>query len=119
MAKSIAGTCYVKVDGEQLSLNGSLSCTMNTVVREAILGSNGVAGFSENPVAPTISGTFNVPKDFPVERLMSSTAMTVTAELANGMVFTLSDAFVSGEVSFSPNDGTVALTFTGVRGNWA
>ena len=119
MAKSIAGTCYVKVDGEQLSLNGSLACSMNTVTREAVMGSTGVAGYSETPVAPTVSGTFNVTEEFPIERLMESTAMTVTAELANGMVFTLSDAFVSGEASFSPNDGTVSLTFTGVRGNWA
>ena len=119
MSKRIAGTCYVKVDGEQLSLSGSLSCSMNTVVREAQMGSTGVAGYSENPVAPTISGTFNFMEEFPIEKLMEQTSMTVTAELANGKVFTLSEAFVSGEVQASPNDGTVSITFTGVRGNWA
>ena len=115
----IAGTCYVKVNSEQLSLNGSLTCTMNSVTREAIMGSTGVAGFSETPVAPSISGTFNVGPDFPLDTLMSQTDMTVTAELANGMVFTLSDAFVSGDVSYSPSDGTVSITFTGSRGNWS
>ena len=55
MAKAIAGACYIKVDGEQLSVNGSVSCLANTVTREAIMGSTGVAGFSETPVAPTIS----------------------------------------------------------------
>ena len=119
MAKTIAGACYIKVDGQQLSLNGSLSCLANTVTREAIMGSTGVAGYSENPVAPTITGTFNVTEDFPLQKVVSSTSMTVTAELANGMVFTLSDAFVSGEVSFSASDGTVQLTFTGVRGSWS
>lgn len=119
MAKTIAGACYIKVDGEQLSLNGALSCVANTVVREAVMGSTGVAGYSENPVAPTITGTFNVQPDFPMEKLMSNTSMTVTAELANGMVFTLSDAFVSGEASFSASEGTMQLTFTGERGSWS
>lgn len=117
--KRISGACYIKVDGEQLSLSGSLTCLANSVVREAVMGSTGVAGFSENPVAPTITGTFNVGAEFPLEKVTSSTAMTVTAELANGMVFTLSDAFVSGEVSYSASDGTVQLTFTGVRGSWS
>lgn len=115
----ISGICYIKVNGEQLSLNGSLTCTMNTVTREAVMGSTGVAGFSETPVAPTISGTFNVGSDFPIDTLMQTTDMTVTAELANGMVFTLSEAFVSGEAQYSPSDGTVSLTFTGVKGNWS
>lgn len=117
--KSIAGTCYVKVDGEQLSLSGSLTCSMTETVREAVMGSLGVAGYSETPIAPTISGTFNVTSDFPMDSLLNNTDMTVTAECANGMVFTLSGAFVSGEVSYSPNDGTVQLTFTGEKGNWS
>lgn len=119
MAKPIAGACYIKVDGEQLSLNGSLTCLANTVTREAIMGSTGVAGYSETPVAPTITGTFNVQSEFPLEKLTTSTSMTITAELANGMVFTLSDAFVSGEASVSASDGTIQLTFTGVRGSWS
>lgn len=119
MTKSLAGTCYVKVNGEQLSLNGSLTCTMNEVTREAILGSTGVAGYSETPIAPSISGTFVVTPDFPMQTIVDDTDMTVTAELANGMVYTLSGAFVSGEVSYSPSDGTVQLTFTGEKGNWS
>lgn len=119
MAKAIAGACYIKVDGEQLSVNGSVSCLANTVTREAIMGSTGVAGFSETPVAPTISGTFNMTKAFPLEKITSATDMTITAELANGMVFTLSDAFVTGEVSFGASEGTVSITFTGTRGSWS
>ena len=119
MGKKIAGTCYVKVDGEQLSLNGSLSIRMNEVTREAIMGSTGLAGFSEVASAPTISGTFNITPDFPLQTLMSQTDMTVTAECANGMTFTLSGAFVSGDTDFAPNDGTATLTFTGEKGNWS
>ena len=118
MAKRIAGTCYVKVNGEQLSLNGSMTCTMSDVNREAVLGSNGVAGYSESPVAPSIIGTFNVTTDFPLETLMDTTDMTVTAELANGMVYTISDAFVSGETNYSASDGNISLTFVGMRGSW-
>lgn len=119
MARTIAGICYVKVDGEQLSLSGNLSISMAEVTREAVMGSLGVAGCSETPVAPTITGTFNVDEKFPIDTLLRNTNMTVTAECANGMVFTLSGAFVSGEVSYTPGEGTVQLTFTGDKGNWS
>lgn len=119
MAKTIAGICYIKVDGEQLSLSGSLSISMAEVTREAVMGSLGVAGCSETPVAPSLTGTFNVDEAFPISALLNNTNMTVTAECANGMVFTLSGAFVSGEVSYTPGEGTVQLTFTGEKGNWS
>ena len=119
MAKSIAGVCYVKVDGEQLALQGSLACSMSSVTREPQIATIGVVGYSETPIAPSISGTFFVPNDFPMERLMSATDMTIVAELANGKVFTLSDAFVAGEATVSASDGTTSLTFNGIKGNWA
>jgi hypothetical protein len=79
MARTIAGICYVKVDGEQLSLSGNLSISMAEVTREAVMGSLGVAGCSETPVAPTITGTFNVDEKFPIDTLLRNTNMTVTA----------------------------------------
>lgn len=103
MAKGIAGTCYLKVDGEQLSVSSnSISIQSAEVKREAVMGSTGLAGYSEEAVAPTISGTFNV-----------------TAELVTGKVYTLSDAFVSGDVSYKTGEGTIELTFTGVKGAWS
>ena len=119
MAKRLAGTCYVKVNGEQLELSGSMTCSMNTKNKEALVGVNGVAGFKETAVAPKIKGTFFIGSDFPLSDIVDGTDLTVTAELANGSVFTLSDAFVTGDVEYSADDGTAEIEFTGINGNWA
>jgi hypothetical protein len=50
---------------------------------------------------------------------MNGTEFTVTAELVTGKVYTLSDAFVSGDVSYKTGEGTIELTFTGVKGAWS
>lgn len=120
MGKPIAGSCFVKTDGAALSLkmDGTLDITMSDVVRTAELSTAGVVGYSETPVAPSISGDFYVDSDFPLKTLCQNTAMTVIAELANGRTYTLSNAFVEGETNISAKDGTVSLKFVGTKGIW-
>ena len=63
MGKRIAGTCYIKVDGQQLELEGSLEFPLSQVVRESKVASGRVVGFGETKVVPYISGNFFVPSD--------------------------------------------------------
>lgn len=119
MGKRIAGTCYIKVDGQQLELEGSLEFPLSQVVRESKVASGRVVGFGETKVVPYISGNFFVPSDFPLEKLLSSEDMTVTAECANGMVYTLSGAFMSDQANFNPIDGTTTIKFDGEEGRIA
>lgn len=120
MAKRISGICYVSVDGSMLSLksDSGLDCTMADVTRTEELSTHGVVGYSETPVAPSISGEFYVDQAFPMEKLQKESDMTVTAELANGKVFTLSGAFVSGDAMISGSSGTISLKFVGEKGIW-
>lgn len=116
----ISGTCYITVDGEELNLSGALQIPVNKYTRQAVTASGRVIGYSETPVVPSISGNFYVDADFPLEKLRTATDMTIVAELANGMRYTLSDAFLAGDnANFAPEDGTVQLVFNGVRGDWS
>ena len=45
--------------------------------------------------------------------------MTITAECANGMVYTLSDAYLVDNAAFKPVDGTMSLKFEGTNGEFA
>ena len=110
----IAGTCYIKVDGEQLVVEGNVSFPLLNVNRETKMGSTGVAGYSETDVAPSLTLSVFVTKDFPLEKL-KQTNMTITAECANGMVYTLQGAYVVGETNFQPVEGNVTLTFNGEK----
>lgn len=114
-----AGVCYCKLDGEMLNLEGSISISPAQNVREAIVGSTGVIGYRETPRAPTVEVTAYPESRAMIQKLLESTNMTVTAEMANSqLVYVLSEAFVSGEPSFDGEAGTCTVTFTGVRGEW-
>ncbi|MCX2957531.1 phage tail tube protein [Serratia symbiotica] len=114
--RRIGGTCYFKVDGQQLSLNGSVEVPMNTVIREDLVGIDGSVHYKETHRAPYIKAEFKVERSFPIEKLTTADEMTITAELANGMVYVLSAAWLSGEYSHNADEGTVEMEFHGNEG---
>lgn len=119
MASKLAGTCYIKVDGEQLELQGNLQFPLSKTTREVVTSTAGVVGYKEEVNPPYISGDFIVPKDFPIDKVFNSTGLTVTAECANGQVYTLSNAFATGDSDYKPIDGTVSIRFDGEDGDLA
>lgn len=114
----IAGVCYIKLDGEQLEVKGSVEVPLSSTMRETQMGANGPAGFSEMAQRPFIKLTAFFPPNFPIEKVTESTDLTVTAELANGKTYVLSQAWMEGEGTVSNDDGTTELEFSGMRGIW-
>ncbi len=114
----IAGTCYIKVDGEQLELSGGVEIPMAATKKERKSSSTGVVGYAETVQEPYIKGTFYVPSDFPREKLEQSDNMTITVELANGKVYTQSESWVEGEMVMKSEEGTVDIEFSGKKGIW-
>lgn len=117
-APRVAGICYFKVDGEQLELKGSLECPLTDLQRETVMGTAGVAGYKETARMPYVKGTFIFLPAFPLEKL-NGTNLTITVELANGKVYTLSGAYLVGEPAVKAEEGEVELEFNGVKGIWA
>jgi hypothetical protein len=118
MGKRIAGTCYIKVDGDQLEVKGGVEIAGMPVTREAVMSTAGVAGFKETVRVPSVKLTAIVGANFPLKKLQEGTDMTVTSELANGMAHTLSSAFLVGDPSIKAEDGEIDLEFNGVKGIW-
>ncbi|HGJ5854572.1 phage tail tube protein (plasmid) [Arsenophonus nasoniae] len=112
----VAGTCYFKVDGEQLAVEGGIEVPLNTVVRESIIGSAGEVFFKETHRAPYVKVKAIFPKNFPINKITTNTSMTITAELANGTVYVLASASLVGEANHNTEDGTVELEFNGEEG---
>lgn len=116
----IGGTCYITVDGQELSVEGSITVPINTVSRSVTIASGRPIGFTEKAVAPTLQGNFFIDHSFPLQKIIDATDMTVVAEFANGWKYTLSGAFLTGDsIDFSPEDGKVTLKFTGMKGDWS
>lgn len=118
MAKRVAGICYIKVDGEQLEVQGGVEVPLVDVKRETVMGLAGSAGYKETAQEPYTKVTAIFVPSFPVDKLRDSTDMTVTSELANGKVYTLSGAFLKGEPAVKADEGTIDLEFGGTKGQW-
>lgn len=118
MGKRVAGTCFIKVDGDQLEVSGAVECPLMPVTREAVAGLNSAGYYSEKVLTPYVKLTAIFVDEFPVATLQENTDMTITAELANGKVYTLAGAFLVGEPSAKGDDGTIELEFNGREGRW-
>lgn len=118
MGRRIAGTCYFKVDGEQLELSGKAEAPLTTKKRETLVSTTGVAGYKEEHRVDFIKGTFFIPPGFPRAKLDESDNMSITVEFANGEVYTLSGAYVVGEPSYDSEAGTAEYEFNGTKGIW-
>ena len=114
----IAGVCYFKVDGEQFEVKGGIECPLSDNMKETQMGVNGAAGYSEMAQRPYIKGTLFFGKDFPIDKVTKNDDMTVTAELAKGKTYVLSQAWLEGEVSVKNDDGTTDVEFSGKKGIW-
>jgi len=120
-APKVAGTCYCKVDGDQLEIksDSGIEATMFDTTREPVMGQSGVAGLKEMAITPSVKGTFIVTPNFPIDKLNTATDMTITTEFINGKTYTLSGAFRVGDSTFKSDSGEVELEFNGIKGIWA
>ena len=117
--RAFAGTAYIKVDGEQMAVTSdAITVPFNTVTRETVVGATGVVGFAETERVPYVAGTFYVTPNFPMEKIQTNTAMTITVEFKTGKIYVLTDAATVGESEYDGVAGTVSLRFEGTNGDW-
>ncbi|KVX06451.1 MULTISPECIES: phage tail tube protein [Alcaligenes] len=116
MGQKVAGTVYVKVDGQQLVITGGVECPIGDVVRETIEGAPGY--FTERDRVPYVKVEALHTADFPVDVIANGTDMTVQAEYRNGKTYVLTGAYMVGETTSTGDDGKVTLEFNGVKGIW-
>lgn len=117
MAKRIAGIAYVYVDGRTLPLRGGFTVSPSALERTGIAGQDYVHGFSEVPRVPFIEGDISTTDEVSTEALEAITEATVTAELANGKTYVLSEAWCKAAFEINTRDGQVRVRFEGVSCN--
>lgn len=114
MGQRIAGVCFLKVDGTQYSLRGSMEVQPTVTKREGIAGQDGVHGFKEMPQVPFIEGEFTDMGNLSMVTLAAITDSTVTAELANGTTYILANAWWAVEGKVDTVEGKVPFKFEGL-----
>lgn len=119
MANKVAGTVFVKADGQQISLSGSVNAMLFTVEREGLTGPGGPVGFKENNIVPFIEvEAFNTDKT-DIEAIHKAEDVTVTVELASGHVGTLRNAWSATAPVIDAVEGKTSLKWEGLDGEWA
>ena len=83
MAQRIAGTAFLKVDGNQYPLRGNFTVTPSVIERAGIAGQDYIHGYSELPRVPSIEGDVSTTPGLSIEDIDAMTNVTITAELAN------------------------------------
>ena len=115
----VAGTCYVKVGGDQVLVKGNVECPLTDFTREPVMSSSGPAGFKETAEMPYVKATLVRVSQADFNKVTQATDLTITVEFANGGVYTLSDGWVAGRPVFGSEEGTSEVEWNGMRGKWS
>jgi hypothetical protein len=114
MAQKFAGIAFLTVDGNQVRLRGNFTVSPSPVERTMIAGQDGVHGFQELPRVPYIEGDLSITPDILLENLDAQTDITVVAQLANGMQYTLIGATCKSALEANTRDGQVRVRWEGI-----
>jgi len=114
MAGPIAGTAFIKVDGNQYPLKGNFVVSPSPIERNGIAGQDYVHGYHEAPRVPYIEADISTLPEVSIEDLDASVDVTVTAELVNGNTYVLRNAWSRGPLEINTNDGQFRLRFEGL-----
>lgn len=114
MAQRMAGIAFLTVDGNQLALRGNFTVSPSAVERTMIAGQDGVHGYQELPRVPYIEGDLSTVPGLSLEDLELETDVTVVAQLANNIQYTLTGATCKAGFEANTRDGQVRVRWEGL-----
>ena len=115
MTRRVAGIIYIKVDGVQYDAKGEFTYNIGSPLREAVVGSDGVHGFSETPQTPFIEGEITDRASLDLAKLTNIEDATVTLELANGKVIALREAWYAADGNVGTGQANITTRFEGIK----
>lgn len=110
----IGGTIALKVNGDIYFAKGNFTYNIGKPKREGVVGADVVHGYKETPQIPFIEGEITDRNELSLEDLVTLDDATITLELANGKVITLSEAWYAGEGTGNTEEGNIACRFEGM-----
>jgi Phage tail tube protein len=112
----IGGTLYLMINGVQYPARGAWEYTPTVSQRTGVAGQDGVHGYIERPIVPSVKGDVSDFGGISIQALQQSAISVATLALANGKVVIGSDGWVKGLVTSTTEDGkyTLEIEFTSV-----
>lgn len=110
----VGGVLALTVDGTVYEARGSFNVNGPSLKRTGIAGQDGPHGYIEEPVVPSIHGDISIGHHLSIIDLEAITDSTVMLQLANGMNYVLTNAWVTSAFVLDAHDGKVAVQFEGL-----
>lgn len=110
----IGGMIALKVNGDIYFAKGNFTYNLGKPKREGVVGADVVHGYKETPQVPFVEGEITDRNELSLEDLVTLDDATITLELANGKVITLSEAWYAGEGTGNTEEGNIACRFEGM-----
>ena len=112
--EKIAGTLSFSINATVYNAAGDFTYDLGKPKREMLVGPDRVHGYKETPKVPFIEGDLRDYKDLDVATLQMLDNASITLEVANGKIITLSGAVFTGDGTVSTADATIKCRFEGV-----
>jgi hypothetical protein len=115
MAIRVAGIAFLWIDGTQYKLRGNFTVSPSTVERTMIAGQDSIHGYQELPRVPFIEGDLTaMPSLSLLNDLMLQVNVSVLAQLANGLQYSLTGATCQARLEENTRDGQVRVRWEGI-----
>lgn len=108
-----AGIISLAINGINHDAKGSFAYNLGKVLRESIVGADGVHGYKETPQVAYIEGEITDRGDLDLAALLDTTDASVTLALANGKVIILRNAWFAGEGTANTEEANIEVRFEG------
>lgn len=116
MDQKRAGLIQFKVNGEIYDAKGAFKYGFGRPKRTAIMGSDRVHGYKEEPRVAFIEGAITDRNGLDLAALFLQTGVTVTIEAANGKTFALRDGWYAGDDQVDTGEAEIAVRWEGASG---
>lgn len=111
------GLIQIQVGGVLQDAKGEFTYNLGNPVRSAVIGSDGVHGFTEEAQPAFIEGKITDRGSLDVANLQKTENATVVLVLANGKHVMLSNAWYAGEGSITTGEGEIDVRFEARSGS--
>ena len=113
-SQRIGGVLAILVDGKQYEARGNFQISGVTVKRTGVAGQDGVHGYIEEPIVPSIKGDWSIGNQLSLVALEAITNATAQVNLANGMSYILVDAWTVSAFVIDAHDVKVMVELEGM-----
>ena len=107
----VAGTVYVKIDGKQVRVRGKWTLNPGEPKREAVVGGDGVHGYTEKPQACYLEGEITPTAELNIRELQNVREASVTVEWGAGKGHVLRGAWFAGDGTIDLEEGSMTVRF--------